>query len=394
MDLTRTILYRGFTLNDPETENSFSGGGALDTGIAGCVVDSVDMSDVDVVQFLEKRSQADGMDAGDVEFGTRRIRMAGTLYGKNRADLYDRMMNLRAALNPVLAQREEPLDKGYRPLFFGWPTARTDDYPPAVGETYGLIELQVKALPRANQLIFDRDRSGGSDPDALAIPWQATLLCRDPGIYSAVPVDVALTIPTEVTSGVTSVAATDLFTKASHGLVAGDRITFRSLTGGTGLSTGVAYWVISSGLTANDFKISATSGGASVDHTSDVTAATYVKSTTNAGTWSNRGTYLGKFNAVIEVGAGAGSIACTVGDSTFTVTVPASTGNRIIRIKDDKIITFEEENEETPQMGRITFSGDTTWPLIPAGDSAYSVTVHGCGGAKDGSHFWFYEQYA
>ncbi len=388
MDLTRDIIYRGFVLNDPDTEVSFSGGGATDTGIEGCVVDSADFSDVDVVQFIEKRSQADGMDAGDVFLGSRRIRLAGTLYSKSRGGLYDAMVELRAALNPVLAQREEPLDKGYRPLYFGWPTLRTVDYPG------GLIELQIKALPRANQAIFDRDRSGGDDADALAIPWQATLLCRDPGIYAAQPIDVDLTIVAAASSGVTISAATNLISKTAHGLVAGNRVNFYSLTGGVGLSTGVTYYVIASGITANAFKVSTTSGGSEVGVTTDYSAAKYAKSVTTSGNWTNRGSYLGKFNAVIEVGEGAGSISCVVGDSNFTVTVPSSTGNRIIRIKDDKVLTFEEDDVETPQMSRITFLGDTTWPLIDVGLTPYSVTVHGCAGAQSGSHFWFYEQYA
>src|SRR5690349_13785718 len=120
-----------------------TGGGGTGTGIEGCIIDSIDFSDVDVVQFLEKRSQQDGMDAGPVELGTRRIRLSGTLYALSRPALYDRLWQLRAALNPVLAQREEPLDKGYRPFYFTVPTENVTDYPDEV------IELQVKALPRA-----------------------------------------------------------------------------------------------------------------------------------------------------------------------------------------------------------------------------------------------------
>ena len=159
MDTTRNIIYRSFVLNDESILDSVTGGGAYLSGIAGCVVDSADISDVDVVQFMEKRSQSDGMDAGTVELGARRIRLAGTLYNVSRPLLYDDLWDLRAALNPILAQRDEPADKGYRPLYFATPTARTDanDYPA------GYIPLQVKAMPRAFQASFNRDLHGGDD---------------------------------------------------------------------------------------------------------------------------------------------------------------------------------------------------------------------------------------
>jgi hypothetical protein len=307
MDTTRDIIFRTYVLNDEDIESSIVGGGAAGSGITGCVVDTFDFSDVDVVQWMEKRSQADGSDAGDASLGPRRIRVAGTLYATTRNTLFDELFTLRAALNPVLAQREEPLDKGYRPLYFSVPTNRLADYPA------GAIELMVKALPRGIQHVTQRDSIGGEDDESLAIPWQATFICKDPSIYGASPVEV------------------------------------------------------------------------------DITAA--AAPVTQAATWDNRGTYLGKFNALFVVDAAAGSIAVTVGDSTFTITVPASTVSRTIRVKDDKVLTFEESGAETLQMSRIAFTGDTTWPLIDPGVTNYSVTFTGCA-PQAGGRIWFYEQYA
>lgn len=386
MDTTRDITYRGFTLNDEDIQESIVGGGGDGSGIAGCVVDSVQWTDVDVVQWMEKRSQGDGSDAGDVFQGPRRIRMAGTLYAKTKLELWDDLWSLRAALNPVLAQREEPLDKGYRPLYFSVPTNRNEDYPS------GAIPLMMKALPRGIQHDHGRDAGGGLDIQALAIPWQATFLCKDPGIYSQAAVDVEFdTNPTALTGDADTDNTIDI---TGHGLVAGDRITFHTLTGGVGLTAGTAYYVISSGLTADSFKVSTTSGGSEVDITDNYTVVTGVKSVTYAGTWNNRGNYLGKFEALIVVGAGAGSISATVGDSVFTVTVPASTGERLIRIKADRLITFEEDDVEDLYMSRITFSGDSEWPLIDPGETPYSITFHGMAGLGTGGHMWFYEQYA
>lgn len=389
MDTTRDIIYRDFYLN--EADPVITGGGAAGSGIGPtCQVDSVDYSDVDVVQWSEKRSQADGNDVGEVFMGARRVRMSGTLYALTRGTLFDNLWTLRAALNPVLAQREEPADKGYRPLYFTVPTNRVDVYPA------GVIELQMKALPRAFQQLTRDDELGGGDDDSLAVPWQATFICADPGIYSADPVEYDFNANViGHRTGATGTAATNLISDSGHGLVAGDRITFSSLTGGAGLVTGTTYYVISSGLTSSVFKVSGTSGGAEVDFTTDITAAVYQKSVVVTGTWDNRGTYLGKFNALLVVGKGAGTIVGQVGDSVFTVTVPASTVNRTIRIKDDKTITFEENAVETDQMSSIVFAGDTTWPLIDPGmASPYTISFHGLDGLQSGSRMWFYEQYA
>jgi hypothetical protein len=77
------------------------------------------------------------------------------------------------------------------------------------------------------------------------------------------------------TSGLTATASTDLLHKTNHGLTADAAISIDSLTGGAGLSTGTTYYVIASGLTANDFKLSATDGGSAINITSDGSAGTY-----------------------------------------------------------------------------------------------------------------------
>jgi Flp pilus assembly protein TadG len=64
------------------------------------------------------------------------------------------------------------------------------------------------------------------------------------------------------------------FTKTNHGFVAGDQIFF-SATGSlpTGLSKTTRYYVISSGLTANAFKVSTSSGGSAINATGSGTAS-------------------------------------------------------------------------------------------------------------------------
>lgn len=71
---------------------------------------------------------------------------------------------------------------------------------------------------------------------------------------------------------VTGAAATDLLTCYAHGFTTGDRISFDAGPGAglpTGLATATLYWVIATGLTADVFSVSTTSGGAAVNITAD-----------------------------------------------------------------------------------------------------------------------------
>jgi hypothetical protein len=304
LDTTRNILYRGFLLIDALIRDNIDAGPGSGKGITGCVVDSWDFSDIDVVQFMEKKSLQDGMDAGDVFLGGRRLRMAGTLYGKSRGLLTDGFWELRRVLNPILAQRESPADKGYLPLYFSVPTNRQAESPT------GDIDLHIRAMPRSSQVVWQRDQQGGEDSEALAIPWQATFVMKDPTVYSATTVDYDL------------------------------------------------------------------SAGGSV-----------------AGNFVNRGNYISALNMLVVVGPQAGTIAVQGGGGVnFTITVPASTGNRTIRYKGfDKIITFEESSIETLQMGSIPLT--MVHPMVPEGTSAYTVTFTGVT-VVAGSHMWFWEAYA
>ena len=56
----------------------------------------------------------------------------------------------------------------------------------------------------------------------------------------------------------------NLVTKSGHGLTAGKKVVFAATTGVSGVTINTTYYVISSGLTASAFKISATSGGSAI----------------------------------------------------------------------------------------------------------------------------------
>jgi hypothetical protein len=73
-------------------------------------------------------------------------------------------------------------------------------------------------------------------------------------------------------ASMTANAGTDTITRAAHGLAVNDVVVFDGFAIFAGLTMLVQYWVISAGLTANDFRVSLTKGGAAVDITGTVFA--------------------------------------------------------------------------------------------------------------------------
>lgn len=304
VDTTQPIIYRGYTLNDPDLKFDTDLGG-LGTGAQGSVVDSFDISDVDIVQFVEKRALEDGMDASDVFQGARRVKMTGTLYGKTRGLFYDEVDKFMAATSAVLAQRDEPANKGYVPLYWAKPTNRAE----YEDDSY-VIEQFVYALPRTRHTMIERDAQGGPQNKGLGATWSATFLLKDPAIYGVTPIDVDLS-----------------------------------------------------------------SGNVS-------------------DTWTNRGNYISRLNFLCEVGSGAGTIVISAGDATLTITVPSSSGDRIIRYNGkEKFLTFEENSVESLRMDLLGLNSEGAHPTIPPGDSVYTVTFTSVT-PQSGSHMWFYEVYA
>lgn len=71
---------------------------------------------------------------------------------------------------------------------------------------------------------------------------------------------------------VTGVAATDVLTSTSHGYTDTTPVVFDALAGGAPLVNGTTYYVRDS--TTNTFKVAATSGGAAINVTTDITSGT------------------------------------------------------------------------------------------------------------------------
>jgi hypothetical protein len=122
------------------------------------------------------------------------------------------------------------------------------------------------------------------DPDAIedilaTDAWVGTQVVTDPGYFDA----NGRFVPAEIQPGAsitltTSAAADDILdTTAAHGFVAGDRVVFTALTGGTGLTVNREYFVIAANLAAQTFQVSTTLGGAAVNFSTDVTAGSVRK---------------------------------------------------------------------------------------------------------------------
>lgn len=87
----------------------------------------------------------------------------------------------------------------------------------------------------------------------------------------------------------------DLITATGHGLVANDTVIFEVNSSGTmsgGLTADTEYYVISSGLTSNVFKVSTTLGGSAVNISSDGSNVHFLKTNKEPGIPSNHHPFL------------------------------------------------------------------------------------------------------
>lgn len=111
------------------------------------------------------------------------------------------------------------------------------------------------------------------------------------------------------------------------------------------------------------------------------------------GTFNNRGTDLSPVNLVLYIsGTGSQTITCSIGPSDFVLTVPSGVDGRIVRVKDEKLVTIEQNGVELNAMDTISISDYYTWPVFLPGTAAWSVNSTGTLLAP--SRLWAYEHYA
>jgi hypothetical protein len=139
---------------------------------------------------------------------------------------------------------------------------------------------EVSGGSYARQAITWAASSGGarSSSATLTIPIPSGVTVQSVGVWDASTAGVsqgffAIGSASQLLKGVGTVAATgDLITSYAHGLVADDRVFLTPVAGEAlpaGLSATTAYFVRATGLTADAFSLSLTSGGAAVDVTAN-----------------------------------------------------------------------------------------------------------------------------
>lgn len=102
-------------------------------------------------------------------------------------------------------------------------------------------------------------------------------ILRADGTGGATLQNSALKIEDEIVGfAATGVASTDVITATGHNYADGTHVRFTALTGGSGLATGTNYWVRDT--SGSTFKLAATSGGSAINFTTDISAATIVRS--------------------------------------------------------------------------------------------------------------------
>lgn len=130
--------------------------------------------------------------------------------------------------------------------------------------------------------------------------------------------------PTAGVAFTVTAASPAVFTKSSHGLTAGTTIKLTT-TGSllTGLNTTTTYYVISSGLSTNSFRVSTTSGGSAVNTSGSQSGThSYIKQTPTVFTATSHGLSVG--NAVSLTTTGALPTGLATNTVYYVVSVPSS----------------------------------------------------------------------
>lgn len=176
MYLKSPVSIRGFALNTVEYE-----GGNL----VGCQIEDIEYSDVDFEQFIEKRSNHDGLDASALTYAGRKLTLNGVMYDATNAALQDRLLAARAALSPALAYRSDEDAQGFVPLDFHHRTASAD-------YNDGIIPLRGLARPNGLRYKYKRSADGEADEPGSQ-RWSATLLMKNAPLIGQTAVEELVT---------------------------------------------------------------------------------------------------------------------------------------------------------------------------------------------------------
>ena len=166
---------------------------------------------------------------------------------------------------------------------------------------YGAKSLKGTNIPSTTR-IFPKRQVAGDDDIPVTPNTEYVFVCEvktdsylagDQTIALVVYEEGGTTVPITIEPTIqsaTGTASTDLINDVGHGLAAETPIRITGLAGGTGLDTGITYYVISDGLTADAFKVSLELNGEAVDITDDYSSIEYRRAFLGAE-WETHGTY-------------------------------------------------------------------------------------------------------
>ena len=180
-----------------------------------------------------------------------------------------------------------------------------NNYLPDGGDTLtcgGVSASKTFTVTKANPGVFTRNGHGLANFTNIVFNTTGALyggLTAGQSYYVA-PGSTANTFRVSTTSSAVNltsitVASPAVFTKSSHGLSAGTAVTFQ--TGGSlpsPLTAGTTYYVISSGLSTDSFRVSTTSGGSAINTSGSQSGThSYVRLvSTNSGSQSGTHSYV------------------------------------------------------------------------------------------------------
>jgi hypothetical protein len=181
VDLSAPIIYNSLTISG----NTVTSGGAPMTGAA---IDRINVSDIDVAAYLERRALTDGLNASDVYLGGRRVVIDAGVFGSTIAHGWDQLQAFQRAFHPRIAYNADTANLGFIAFKFRQPTTSTGIY------AGGFIPLQLYLRPtRPVQYVVDRASTGGVGGKGIAFRAHAELVARDPRKYVQTATTLAIT---------------------------------------------------------------------------------------------------------------------------------------------------------------------------------------------------------
>jgi hypothetical protein len=207
---------------------------------------------------------------------------------------------------------------------------------------------------------------------------------------------VVISIPPNRGSCTMTIASPGVITRVAHGYLAGQPVVFHS-TGAlpTGLTAGTTYYVISTGLAADTFRVSATVGGAAVNTSGTQSGTHYVERGGAMPTFSTEGllaqgtiyyvdSVVDSSTITLKNGSGTALGTCTVatGSPTYYAATGSDSNTGSAADRSHALLTLQHAVDLAPTL----YGSGSGIVKIQLADSRYAgATING---APTGLRYW------